>query len=81
MEQKIIIALRFKLAIGDVSLNEIVFRLKELRVVECCRCGAFYSLLLSALRVGRYARRESNFEQEVIENFSGIMADGTFRFP
>ena len=37
------------------------------RVVECCRCGAFYSPLLSALRVGRYARRESNFEQEVIE--------------
>jgi hypothetical protein len=147
MEQEIIIALRFKLAIGDVSLNEIVFRLKELRdplmlqileqillsyddlicerlsqtgtypskarrglgrhfrradpadrfcrgrkvrkrgyrshprllstvfgklrlplrVVECYRCGAFYSPLLSALRVGRYARRESNFEQEVIE--------------
>jgi hypothetical protein len=36
-------------------------------VVECCRCGAFYSPLLSALKVGRYARRESNFEHEVIE--------------
>lgn len=147
MEQEIIIALRFELVTGEVSLNEIVFRLKELRdplmleileqilvsyddlicerlsrtdlypsktrkglgrhlrkddpaerfcrgrkirkrgyrshprvlstvfgqlrlpmrVVECNRCGAFYSPLLSALRVGRYARHESNFEQEVIE--------------
>ena len=31
MEQEIIISLQFKLAIGEVSLNEIVFRLKELR--------------------------------------------------
>lgn len=38
-----------------------------LRVVECERCGAYYSPLLSALRVGRYARKESNFEQAVIE--------------
>jgi hypothetical protein len=38
-----------------------------MRVVECGRCGAFYSPLLNALRVGRYARHESNFEQEVIE--------------
>jgi len=147
MEREITIALRFKLAIGDVTLNEIVYRLKELRddlmlrilgeilksyddlicerltqtriypskarrglgrhvnkgdpegrwcrgrkarkrgyrsdlrelstvfgrlklpirVVECCKCGAFYSPLLSALKVGRYARRESNFEHEVIE--------------
>jgi hypothetical protein len=147
MEREITIALRFKLAIGDVTLNEIVYRLKELRddlmlrilaeilgscdelicerlsqtriypskarrglgrhfkkddpegrlcrgrkvrkrgyrgnlrqlstvfgklklpirVVECFKCGAFYSPLLSALRVGRYARRESNFEHEVIE--------------
>jgi hypothetical protein len=147
MEREISITLRFKLAIGDVTLNEIVYRLKELRdhlmlqilkktlvsyddlicerlsqtkiypskarkglgrhfkrgdpdtrlcrgrkmrkrghrrnfrhlstvfgvlklpirVVECCKCGAFYSPLLSALKVGRYARRESNFEQEVIE--------------
>ena len=31
MEQEISIALHFKLAIGDVTLNEIVYRLKELR--------------------------------------------------
>jgi hypothetical protein len=147
MEREITIALRFKLAIGDVTLNEIVYQLKELRddlmlrilaeilrsyddlicerltqtriypskarrglgrhvnkddpegrwcrgrkarkrgyrsnprqlstvfgklqlpirVVECCKCGTFYSPLLSALKVGRYARRESNFEHEVIE--------------
>jgi hypothetical protein len=147
MEREITIALRFKLAIGDVTLNEIVYMLKELsdrlmlqilgeilksyddlvcerlsqtkiypskfrrglgrhfkrgdpdarlcrgrkvrkrgyrrnvrhvstvfgllklptRVVECCKCGAFYSPLLSALKIGRYARRESNFEHEVIE--------------
>jgi len=146
MEQEIIIALRFKLAIGDVNLNEIVFQLKEIRdplmlqilkriltayddlicerlsqtgiypsktrrglgrhfrkdeperfcrgrkvrkrgyrshprhlstvfgklkfpirVVECSRCGAFYSPLLSALQIGAYARKETNFEQEVIE--------------
>ena len=147
MEREISIALRFKLAIGDVTLNEIVYRLKEIRdhlmlqvlkeilvsyddlicerlsqtkiypskarrglgrhirrgnpdarlcrgrkvrkrghrrnlrqfstvfgvlklpirVVECCKCGAFYSPLLSVLKVGRYARKECNFEQEVIE--------------
>ena len=147
MEQEIGITLRYNLAIGDVSLNEIVFRLKELRdslmlqilkqilmtyddlicerlsrtdiypskarrglgrhfrkddpeerfcrgrkvrkrgyrghprhlatvfgklklpirVVECGGCGVYYSPLLSALRVGRYARKETNFEQEVIE--------------
>lgn len=146
MEQDIIITLRFKLAIGDVNLNEIVWRLKEIRdplmlqvlervltnyddlicerlvqtkiypskdrrglgrhfrkdnpdrfcrgrkvrkrgyrshprqvntvfgklrfpirVVECGRCGAFYSPLLSALQIGPYARKETNFEQEVIE--------------
>lgn len=31
MEREITIALRFKLAIGDVTLNEIVYRLKEIR--------------------------------------------------
>ena len=31
MEQEITIALRFKLAIGDVTLNENVYRLKELK--------------------------------------------------
>jgi len=38
-----------------------------LRVAQCCNCGAYYSPLLSALKVGRYARREMNFEHEVIE--------------
>ena len=38
-----------------------------IRVVECCHCGAFYSPLLSALSIGRYSRKEGNFEHEVIE--------------
>ena len=38
-----------------------------LRVVECCKCKAFYSPLLSALKVGLYERKEANFEHEVIE--------------
>ena len=147
MEQEIHITLRFHLATGKVNLNEIVYRLKELRdplmlkileqilrayddlicerlsqtkiypsktrkglgrhvrkddpegrfcrgrkirkrgyrntlrrfstvfgklnlpirVAECCKCGARYSPLLSALRIGRYARRETNFEHEVVE--------------
>jgi hypothetical protein len=147
MEQEIHITLHFNLAIGKVSLNEIVYRLKELRdplmlsileeilrgyddliserlsqtkiypskarkglgrhvrkgdpegrfcrgrkirkrgyrrrprrfstvfgkmelplrVAECRNCGAFYSPLLSALKVGRYASKETNFEHEVIE--------------
>jgi hypothetical protein len=29
-----------------------------LRVAECLNCGAFYSSLLSALKVGHYAQRE-----------------------
>jgi hypothetical protein len=39
----------------------------RLRVAQCCNCGAYYSPLLSALKVGRYAGREMNFEHEVIE--------------
>lgn len=38
-----------------------------LRVVECAQCGARHSPLLSALKIGRYDRKESNFEHEVIE--------------
>jgi len=147
MEQEIHITLRFNLAIGKVGLNEIVYRLKELRdplmlkileqvlmsydeliserlsrtdlypskarkglgrhvrkgdperrfcrgrkirkrgyrsrarqlstvfgkldlrlrMAECRNCGAFYSPLLSALGVGSYGHRETNFEHEVIE--------------
>ena len=36
-------------------------------MVECRKCGAFYSPLLSALKVGLYERKEANFEHEVIE--------------
>ena len=38
------------------------------RVVECCRCAARYSPLLSALAIEPYARKETNFEYEVIES-------------
>ena len=38
-----------------------------LRRSKCCNCGAIYSPLPSALQIGRYARKESNFEHEVIE--------------
>jgi hypothetical protein len=38
-----------------------------IRKVQCCNCGAFYSPLLSALGIGRYSRKELNFEHEVIE--------------
>jgi hypothetical protein len=147
MEQEIHITLRFHLATGQVNLNEIVYRLKELRdplmlrllreilmgyddliserlsrtdlygskarkglgrhmtkddtkgrfcrgrkirkrgmrqkdrkfstifgqldvpvrVAECRKCGARYSPLLSALKIGSYKRKETNFEHEVIE--------------
>jgi hypothetical protein len=46
-------------ALGGLSL--------PIRTVECCRCGARYAPLLSALRIGSYARKETNFEHEVIE--------------
>ena len=39
----------------------------RLRRVECCTCGARYSPLLTALQVGRYARKEMNFEHEIVE--------------
>jgi hypothetical protein len=147
MEQEIHITLRYNLAIGDVNLNEIIYRLNGLknllmlrvtekivqdyddiiterlsrtdifpskarrglgrhirkgdpggrfcrgrkvrkrgyrkdsrkistvfgdlsvaiREVECGRCGARYSPVLDALEIGRYARKEMNFEHEVIE--------------
>jgi len=147
MEQEIHITLRYNLAIGDVNLNEIIYRLNELknllllrvtekivqdyddiiterlsrtdifpskarrglgrhirkgdpggrfcrgrkvrkrgyrkdsrkistvfgdlsvaiREVECGTCGARYSPVLDALEIGRYARKEMNFEHEVIE--------------
>ena len=39
----------------------------RLRVARCCNCDAYYSPLLNALKVDRHARRETNFEHEVIE--------------
>jgi len=50
---------RFSTTFGKLDLR--------LRVAQCCNCGAYYSPLLSALKVGRYARKEANFEHEVIE--------------
>jgi len=50
---------RFSTVFGKLDLR--------LRVAQCCNCGGYYSPLLSALKVGRYARRETNFEHEVIE--------------
>jgi len=38
-----------------------------LRVAECCTCGVRYCPLLSALKIGAYVRKETNFEHEVIE--------------
>ena len=52
-------ARRFSTVFGKCKL--------PLRVAECCTCGARYSPLLSALKIGDYARREANFEHEVIE--------------
>jgi len=50
---------RFSTVFGRLDL--------PLRRAQCLNCGAFYSPLLSALHVGRYARKEMNFEHEVIE--------------
>jgi len=50
---------RFSTVFGKLDL--------PLRVAECIQCGAFYSPLISALRVGRYAHQETNLEHEVIE--------------
>jgi hypothetical protein len=50
---------RFSTIFGKLDL--------PLRVAECCKCKARYSPLLSALKIGQYARKESNFEREVIE--------------
>lgn len=38
-----------------------------IRIAECRKCGARYCPLLSALQLDRYARKESNFEKQVIE--------------
>jgi len=51
---------RFSTVFGKLDL--------PLRMVECSNCGAFYSPLLSALKVGRYAHRETNFEHEIVES-------------
>ena len=40
----------------------------SIRIVECRQCGNCYSPLLDALKIAPYARRETNFEHEVIES-------------
>ena len=45
---------------GDLALR--------IREVECCKCGARHTPLRSALKIDPYARREKNFEHEVIES-------------
>ena len=50
---------RFSTVFGKLDLR--------LRMGQCCNCGAFYSPLLSALKIGRYCRKEANFEHEIIE--------------
>jgi len=45
---------------GDLTLR--------IREVECCKCCARHTPLLSALKIGQYSRREKNFEHEVIES-------------
>ena len=50
---------RFSTVFGKLDLR--------LRMGQCRNCGAFYSPLLSALKIGRYCRKEGNFEHEVIE--------------
>lgn len=39
----------------------------RLRMAQCNGCGLIYSPLLSALKIDRYAHKEGNFENEVIE--------------
>jgi hypothetical protein len=50
---------RFSTVFGTLDL--------PLRRAQCLNCGASYSPLLSALHVGRYARKETNLEHEIIE--------------
>lgn len=45
---------------GDLSLR--------IREVECCKCGARHTPLRNALKIDPYARKEKNFEHEVIES-------------
>ena len=40
----------------------------RIRVAECLKCGARYSLLLSSLQIAPHSRKEMNFEHEVIES-------------
>jgi len=40
----------------------------RIREVACCKCGARHTPILSALKIDPYARKEKNFEHEVIES-------------
>jgi hypothetical protein len=52
-----------------------------LRRSKCCNCGAIYSSLLNALQLDRYARKESNFEHEVIEAVIAIIEGSLMEDP
>jgi len=50
------------------TISTVFGKLKlPIRVAECRTCGARYSPLLNALKMTPYTRKESNFEQQVIE--------------
>jgi hypothetical protein len=49
----------FKTVFGQLQI--------PIRIAQCRRCGRIYTPLLSALKIDPYARKESNFEHEVIE--------------
>ena len=40
----------------------------RIRIAECFKCGARYSLLLNSLQIVPHSRKEMNFEHEVIES-------------
>jgi len=40
----------------------------RIRAVTCFNCGSHYSPLLNALKISRYARKETNFERAVVES-------------
>ncbi len=40
----------------------------RVKTVSCCNCGSRYSPLLNALEIGRFSRKETNFERAVVES-------------
>ena len=86
VEQEIHIALRFRLATGKVTLNEIVYRLQELkdplmvRILEVILVG-YDDLVCERLSesypsesrkgLGRHLRREADFANLKLTHFEG----------